>query len=147
MKLQNMLKEIVTLSFTSQTIHKTGWSGTGEGNVSVEDRGNTILLHENGKWTNDKSKTFTFKNTYRWEFKSENVVSLEHLRFGSENPVYLFDLKQISENYWKSACDHVCQMDLYGAELKLEENRMLLNWTVKGPEKDESINYVYNLIR
>ena len=84
------------LSFESRSnaAETTGWSGSGSGVVGVEAaRDSTILFHESGTWTPEMGRATTFTNVYRWTADpAGGFIGLEHLRFGPERPVYLFDL-------------------------------------------------------
>lgn len=140
------LATVTSLRFrsTSQT-NNIGWSGEGRGQVVVEAiNADAILFHEQGLWQQDGGKQLAFTNVFRWTVLSEaNVLRLEHLRFGSERPVYLFDLRQADPTTWQSIEPHLCRDDCYSAEMKLSANELSLRWTIEGPEKNESIHYWY----
>lgn len=70
-------------------------------------------------------------------------MRLEHLRYGADNPVFLFDLAHHSGCEWREAAPHHCADDRYSAVLTLDDHRIILAWTINGPRKDESIEYVY----
>src|SRR5262249_28131253 len=86
-----------------------------------------------------------FNNVFRWTRISPTAVRLEHLRFGEDQPVLLFELHhQPDEMRWASANPHVCGDDCYAAQLQVEEEGFTLSWTVSGPRKRERINYTYS---
>ena len=143
-KLKDLFLRVETLSFLSMSDQQTGWNGSGNGEVEVLLEGNQIIFEETGTWENNQGKKFGFKNTYRWTLQ-EASLKLEHLRFGSNAPVYLFDLQQVSSKNWSSVCSHKCDLDDYTASMSVEENKILLNWKVNGPQKNETINYCYTL--
>ena len=136
------LKEIQYLEFSSKSESSSGWSGLGKGRVDTEEQEASLIYKEKGVWISEAGKEISFKNTYRWTFE-ESQIRLEHLRFGEDQPVHLFYLKEESDGLWMSVCPHVCDRDLYSAIMKLEENCILLSWRIKGPEKDERIRYKY----
>jgi len=140
------LSAITSLTFesTSQT-NESGWSGTGHGKVTVESIDpTTMLFHEKGHWQQNGRKQLKFTNVYRWTALPDSFgLRLEHLRFGSEQPVYLFDLQQIGSATWQSVQPHVCRLDLYTAALTLTADELQLRWTIEGPGKAESIAYLY----
>jgi hypothetical protein len=140
------LSSVNSLAFkaTSGT-NDGGWNGEGRGSVSVQSvDSNTMLFHEDGKWKPATGKELTFTNVYRWTALLESQsLRLEHLRFGQNHPVYLFDLKQADEVTWRSVEPHVCRDDLYKAIMKLGGESVTLEWSIEGPTKSENIYYSY----
>ena len=122
-----------------------GWNGEGRGSVVVEsDDSCSMLFHEGGMWKPDTGKELAFTNVYRWTALLESQsLRLEHLRFGHNHAVYLFDLEQTDEVTWQSIEPHVCRDDLYTATMKLDGEVLTLHWTIAGPSKNESIHYSY----
>ena len=100
-----------------------------------------MLFAESGSWRTPEGKSFDFTNTYRW-CRDGDSIRLEHLRFGVDRPVYLFDLIPNGEGGMVSQTPHVCSEDLYTANLELTEE-ILLAWTVLGPKLNERIDYRY----
>jgi hypothetical protein len=127
----------------SNSIPATGWSGSGRGVVTVEAPSPEVLLfRESGIWHPAAGGSLRFHNVYRWTRQQESV-RLEHLRFGEEHPVYLFDLVPDSDGVWVSLTPHLCRQDTYAARLRQESDRLTLSWTVLGPVKEEAIEYTY----
>ncbi len=122
-----------------------GWNGEGRGSVVVESADpTTLLFHENGQWKSEEGKELTFTNMYRWTALLEtHSLRLEHLRFGHNHPVYLFDLKQSDDISWQSVEPHVCRDDLYTAVMTFGADVLDLHWTIQGPTKNERIHYSY----
>lgn len=140
------LANVTSLTFQAvSSSGNQGWNGKGHGQVIVEQVDSSVMLfHERGQWTNKAGKNIDFTNAYRWTLLSyEDTIQLEHLRFGFEHPVYLFDLQQINETCWESISPHVCDKDLYTATMSVLDDRIDLLWIIKGPEKNESICYEY----
>ncbi len=133
-----------SLSFTAQSGANTGWSGGGAGTVQVQVAGHAVMtFHEQGNWRPAASeREIRFTNIFRWTRTGE-VLRLEHLRFGEANPVFLFDLAQVSEMEWRSASPHVCSEDCYSAVLLVGVDGIVLKWTIDGPRKKEAIEYHY----
>ncbi len=140
------LAKISTLTFESTSqASDIGWSGQGRGQVTVETVDAAILLfHEQGQWQQNGGKQLAFSNVYRWTALSDvGHLRLEHLRFGSEHPVMLFDLQPIDSNTWKSITPHLCREDCYTAIMHAEAEELHLRWRIQGPGKDECIGYTY----
>jgi hypothetical protein len=137
------LRQVRSLSFIARSAGTTGWNGTGTGTVDVQETAPGILLfHESGTWLTEHGKVIRFGNVYRWALAGEGL-RLEHLRFGADNPVYLFDLAQTGDLEWRSTSPHLCREDCYSAVLRVEDDRIVLRWSVDGPHKREMIEYVY----
>jgi hypothetical protein len=143
----NRLATIRELLFDarSHSATSTGWTGSGRGSVQVEmvdER--TMLFIETGSWTTEQDREIAFNNVFRWTaVLDQQLIRLEHLRFGPRHPVYLFDLVPVSDRILESGTPHVCRKDLYSARLEFEEAAVRLIWTVIGPKKDERISYAY----
>lgn len=142
----NRLSNVNSLMFIATSANNNGgWNGAGRGSVVVEsvDK-NIVLFHENGTWQSETGKDLNFTNVYRWTaLLDSSSLRLEHLRFGHRHAVYLFDLKQKDNMTWQSVEPHVCREDLYTAKMKLDGEILSLEWTIKGPTMNESINYSY----
>ena len=138
------LAQVTTLQFIAVSNSDSGWNGSGAGEVRVEQPGEDMLIfHESGEWESAARKRFRFSNAYRWIKTGPESVRLEHLRFGADQPVFLFELAPAAEGAWKSVSPHVCSEDCYSAELRLTDVGINLLWTIAGLEKQESIDYEY----
>jgi Family of unknown function (DUF6314) len=123
----------------------TGWNGSGRGAVQIEAvESGVILFHERGAWSPDGGRQSAFSNVFRWTADSDGrFIRLEHLRFGPEHPVYLFDLVSVDNGILESSEPHVCREDLYAARMECDEQAVRLTWTINGPKKAENISYIY----
>ena len=134
---------ITKFSFEAKsTLGNNGWNGVGEGEVKVSlAEGNVVVFEEKGFFITPQQKKLACKNVYRWTFQKD-IIQLEHLRFGFENPVFLFSLVPKNLSDWVSACPHLCDKDSYNANLTLMQQKIMIVWHIKG-EKDETISYIY----
>jgi hypothetical protein len=57
--------------------------------------------------------------------------------------VCLFDLAPAGDREWRSVSPHLCREDCYAAVLLLRDDGIVLLWSIKGPRKKESIEYLY----
>jgi hypothetical protein len=103
-----------------------------------------LTFTEAGKWLPEVGREIRFSNVYRWSLLGPGSVRLEHLRFGPEHPILLFDMALASSGVWSSVSPHLCREDCYSAELRQQEAGMLLRWAIAGPKKSESIEYIYS---
>lgn len=139
------LTTVDSLVFISSSLanQATGWNGKAAGHVEAFlTSADSLIFKESGSWQTPHGKRFDFSNTYRWTRQGDRI-RLEHLRFGSERPVYLFDLVPDGLRSLISHSPHVCSEDLYTASLTLSDNEIELNWTVTGPKLNERIEYFY----
>ena len=142
-ELWNTLRNVRSLRFEAISRSKTGWTGKGTGQVTVSDPTvGTLLFQESGSWLPPQGSELRFVNTFKWS-KLGETLRLEHLRFGADNPVFLFELASVSAAEWRDVSPHHCVDDCYSASVKLCENEVHVAWSIRGPQKDESISYVY----
>lgn len=143
----NKLTNIKNLSFSanSQGQGSSGWNGIGKGKVQVRRHNdNTIVFDENGSWMSREGNEFTFTNVFRWTLdRFQNLVTLEHLRFGENNPVFLFHLTQIDEETLESVSSYICKEDTYLGQVRCDDYSIKFNWRIIGPKKNEEIEYIY----
>lgn len=139
------LSVIKTLSFNARAkSSETGWNGKGKGEVAVTSpESNVLIFTEKGSWIGKQGEV-AFSNVFRWTIdRAACVISLEHLRRGYENPVFLFDLSPTG-NYTLSSVDsHLCGGDMYFGQIHFDRYSLRLNWRVIGPKKNEDIDYYY----
>ena len=103
----NRIAAIRNLTFNASSGASTGWNGTGVGTVEVSlPATNVLVCTESGTWTLSGGKQLSFTNVYRWTLLPE-TLRLEHLRFGADNPVYLFDLAIVEDSRMTSVDPHV----------------------------------------
>ena len=88
----------ITFEARSRAVPNTGWNGSAKGLVQVETvEARTILFHERGDWIPEVGQQSTFSNVFRWTADPDDCfIHLEHLRFGPNDPVYLFDLVPVN---------------------------------------------------
>ncbi|MCI0381590.1 MAG: DUF6314 family protein [Chlamydiae bacterium] len=141
------LSKIRYLNFYAKTKSKqeSGWNGKGKGEVIVTKEGDRILLfHERGNWQNEQGSEFDFSNIFRWTLDSKaKMISLEHLRRGLNQPVFLFHLSPSGNGCLSSIDSHLCEGDAYFGQIFCDRHYLRLNWRVIGPKKNEEIDYYY----
>ncbi len=108
---------------------KNSFSRNGKGSVMVEMEQNVIFFHEEGDWKDG----ITFSNKLRWT-KKEDRISLEHIRYGIDHPIYLFSLVPQGKSL---VCDqaHLCGDDTYLGSLKMDGDSLNLQYAIQGPSK------------
>lgn len=141
------LAGVKQLTFNAKTKSKkeSGWNGKGRGEVIVTKEGNSMIFHEKGTWKDDGEKEIGFSNTFRWSLDLQaGMISLEHLRRGLGNPVFLFHLAPTGNNTLTSIDSHLCDGDMYFGQIFCDQYGLKLNWRVIGPKKNEEIEYFYS---
>lgn len=121
----------------------TDWNGRGEGEVSVTDHQGGWLFAERGLYTTPHGRELAMHNSFWWQ-RVEGGVSLSHLRH--EAPVLLFELQPQPDGRWLTAEAHLCGQDHYSAELTPTGSGFLLSWEIRGPRKNERLEYSYGLV-
>ena len=123
-----------------------GWNGKGKGEVVVTRPSDSILIfQERGTWKFQEGQDIDFSNVFRWILdRNAGMISLEHLRFGPDNPVFLFYLAPTGNNILASVESHLCEEDVYNAQVPWDRSTIRLNWRVIGPKKNEELEYCYN---
>jgi hypothetical protein len=143
-RLWAMLCQVTALSFVVRSGKSNGWNGTGVGTVEVRQvKDRVITFTESGTWRPEVGPDTRFRNVFRWTL-ADDVLRLEHLRFGEDRPVYLFDLAPAGGREWRSVSPHHCKEDCYAAMLIVRDDGIVLRWTIDGPRKQEEIEYAYS---
>ncbi len=141
------LSSVKKLSFLAHSKSKesSGWNGHGSGDVIVTKTSpNILVFQEKGFWKGKNNQEVSFTNTFRWTLdRVTGVISLEHLRHGIENPVFLFHLAPSAAHSLSSIDSHLCDGDSYFGQAHFDRYNLKLTWRVIGPKKNEEIEYSY----
>ena len=129
----------------SRASDEKSWNGKGKGEVLVSKLKDSVLVfHERGSWHVKEGSDISFSNTFRWTLdRSAGMISLEHLRLGPDQPVFLFHLIPTDNNLLASVDGHFCAEDVYLATIPWDRHSIRLNWRVIGPKKNEELEYTY----
>lgn len=148
LNLWDKLSNAKQLKFNAKTksSEETGWNGKGKGEVIVTKESDSVLVFtEKGTWQGKQGQEMGFSNIFRWTLDAHaGIVSLEHLRRGYENPVFLFHLAPSSNLSLASVDSHLCGGDTYFGKIFFDRHNLRLNWRVIGPKKNEEIDYYYS---
>ena len=105
-RLWDGLQRVRSVRFISRS-DTPGWDGTGVGSVAVESPSEEVLVYtESGTWQPAKGRETRFSNVFRWTLTGPESIRLEHLRFGADRPVFLFDVAPGSSGEWASVRPH-----------------------------------------
>lgn len=139
------LRRVKMLRFQSRTHSATGWEGAGTGAVWVsEPAAGVVVFAESGTWQPSVADrpAVQFENVFRWS-AVETGLRLEHLRFGPDHPVLLFEMAPAESEMWREVSPHLCRDDCYRASLAVEKEQIVVEWTIMGPQRREEIRYSY----
>jgi hypothetical protein len=129
----------------SKSQEEIGWNGKGQGEVVQTKQGQCLTFHEKGSWQNNQGELVSFSNVFRWTLdKDACVITLEHLRRGPENPIFLFDMAPSGAKSLSSVDSHLCAEDVYFGQIQFDQNGLRFHWRVIGPKKNEEISYFYS---
>lgn len=144
-RLWRQLGDITHLTFTARSGNGAqGWNGEGRGDVAVGVESSVIVFRETGHWQTLTGETLSFRNVFRWTLDPvADRVQLEHLRFGEQHPVFLFNLVAVSDDLLHAAEPHQCAADVYTGQLLMKPDGFSLDWYIRGPKKDAHIRYLY----
>jgi DNA-binding PadR family transcriptional regulator len=122
-----------------------GWNGRGKGEVQcTHEEPNALIFQERGVWLSKDNQETNFSNVFRFSLdRRAGLISLEHLRYGPERPVFLFFLAPTSHNKLTSIDSHFCNDDTYFGQLTYDQTSLKLSFRVIGPKKNEELDYVY----
>jgi hypothetical protein len=139
----SLLRSVRALRFDARSAAATGWNGSGTGTVQVsEPEPGVVIFDEAGTWQPLGGAAVRFTNVFRWSNTGE-ALRLEHLRFGPEEPVFLFLLAADAGGAWHAVSPHLCREDCYTASLAFAGRQLLMAWSIRGPRKRELIQYVH----
>lgn len=135
----------VTFHAKSKAKNELGWNGKGKGEVIVTKEGDYVIIFtEKGSWLGQQGEEISFSNVFRWTLdKFTGLISLEHLRRGLNQPVFLFHLVPKSKHSLSSVDSHLCEGDTYFGHIQFDRFSIRLNWRIIGPKKNEEIDYYY----
>lgn len=104
-----------------------------------------LIFKEQGFWYEKGLPKTAFSNYFRWTLDTNmNLITLEHLRHGVQNPTFLFHLTLHTSKSLVSLDAHLCHQDTYLASLTWSSKLIDFNWRVIGPKKNQFLNYHYS---
>ncbi len=143
------LTQVQQLSFSAKTRHGEEKSTLiGKADVEVETESSSVLVfQEKGYWFHNNFPDTAFSNSFRWTLDlNASLITLEHLRYGSTHPVFLFHLAPTKPGMLESIDAHLCGEDTYLGNIVWEENVIDFHWRIIGPHKNDELIYHYSMI-
>ncbi|MES2273373.1 MAG: DUF6314 family protein [Chlamydiota bacterium] len=140
------LAKISKLSFSAKTRQGEEQSTkVGKAEVFVTSPDPLVLIfQEKGHWFVDQTPDTAFSNSFRWTLDlNASLISLEHLRYGSTHPVFLFHLTSVSGCILESVDAHLCADDTYLVNITWSPHCVDSHWRIIGPHKNTQLAYHY----
>jgi hypothetical protein len=101
------LRQVRLLRFVARSGAATSWDGIGTGSVVVETPSDaSLIFREAGMWQPERGQESRFTNVFRWSLVRPDLIRLEHLRFGPDRPVFLFEIGPVADGRWQSVRPH-----------------------------------------
>lgn len=105
---------------------------------------NELIFTEKGSWQQENQPEMAFTNSFRWTLdKKQSLLSLEHLRYGFDKPVFLFYLTVNSSKCLESLHPHICSQDTYLGNIQWSSKEIEFQWRIIGPNKNDFLTYHY----
>lgn len=106
---------------------------------------NRVIFQEKGAWLFNGKVHTQFRNTFLWTLDPEtSLITLEHLRYGLSQPVFLFHLTPVNSSQLESVDAHLCGDDVYLGNINWNTDKLLFHWRIIGPQKNEELLYTYS---
>ena len=99
----------------------------------------SIITEELGDWINNEGQKVVSKNIYKWSVQNNSILKLEHLRFGEKKPIFLVNFYNEKNYLWKSLKPHICEQDIYNAEIDISPTNIKLIWNINTPKHTYTI--------
>jgi len=124
---------------------KTSYFRSGEATVRISEPSKTILVfEEKGCWIEADYPETSFSNAFRWTLDNDrSLITLEHLRYGQQHPVFLFHLTPTQPHTLESIDAHLCGDDTYLGNIIWGPTYIDLHWRIIGPDKNDHLMYHY----
>jgi hypothetical protein len=140
------LKDVTCLSFSvkSRQNGDTNFK-TGKADVQTLLSGlSSVIFQERGHWIQDQLHETAFSNSFRWTLDiNTSLITLEHLRYGIEDPVFLFHLTPTQPRTLESVDAHLCGEDTYLGSIIWDHAKIDFHWRIIGTYKNDHLIYRY----
>jgi len=134
------LEKVENMSIQTQS------GGQGFGKVIVSrEKENVLLFTEQGEWAHEEAQGIHFNKALRWTIDyAAGMISLEHLHYGPNRPVFLFHMTPTGPKSLQSVDSHLCLSDCYFGRVTFNNNNIEFLWRILGPRKNEVLYHVYS---
>jgi hypothetical protein len=146
LKFWDKLSQIRHLSFSARS-RKGEESIVKTGKAAVEVLTSTpsvIVFQEKGHWVQNQIPETAFNSSFRWTLDTNSsLITLEHLRYGSTHPVFLFHLTPTKPFTLAAVDAHLCAADTYLGNVLWSSSQIDFYWRIIGPSKNDELVYHY----
>ncbi len=139
------LSQVKQLSCTTKSKQGEVLFKSGKADVTaISSHPHTLIFQERGFWFFDSVPHTAFSNSFRWTLDLKaSLITLEHLRYGMNHPVFLFHFTSNEAGGLESVDPHLCGDDTYLGHIFFEPKGIFFNWRILGPQKNEELIYHY----
>jgi hypothetical protein len=140
------LKKVRHLSFSAKSRQEDKQNiKVGQAEVQISSPGPSIIVfQEKGHWFHDQLPETVFSNSFRWTLDlNASLITLEHLRYGVKQPVFLFHLTPTQPCTLESVDAHLCGNDTYLGSIVWTPSQIDFHWRIIGPYKNDQLLYHY----
>ncbi len=118
----------------------------GQAHVEVICQGrHKLVFHEKGQWLLPQFSELIFKNAFKWTFNPlAQLISIEHLRYGEDQPVFLFDLTSDKSGHLESINTFSQLNELHFASIHWTKKQIHFQWRIIGNKKNDLLHYYYS---
>lgn len=116
-----------------------GGSHYGEGLTTVRSESAAeVILFDCGRWS--RPTHLRFSGGYRWNFANAvDGFKIDHIRHGADNPVFLAALVPVNPFLYKNLESYHCEADSYDVEVRFMEEEVVMQWSIRGPRKNQNL--------
>ncbi|MBS0624250.1 MAG: winged helix-turn-helix transcriptional regulator [Verrucomicrobia bacterium] len=140
------LARVQSLAFLAKSRHGDQQSiKEGQAHVKVSALSSDVLVFvEKGQWFQKDLAHTVFSNSFRWSLDLQSsLITLEHLRYGAQQPVFLFHLTVTQPHMLESVDAHLCAQDTYLGNIVWNQDQIDFHWRIIGPHKNDNLTYCY----
>lgn len=139
------LLQVKKLSFSAKLQSSETSLKVGKAEVLVSTPTPSIVVfQEKGFWFENQLPDTAFSNSFRWSLDTNaSLITLEHLRYGDAQPVFLFHFSVAKPSLLESVDAHLCGDDTYLGNIVWSPHSIDFHWRIIGPHKNNHLNYHY----
>jgi len=113
------------------------------GEVAIERERATLCFVERGVATISDGRRLETRNAIAWT-REGDAIDLARERFKVFNAVALVRLRAVDATTFESEAAHECADDRYACVVRLRDDAIAIEWTIRGPRKRATVATTYS---